>query len=97
MPTQSCGEAAVGDRRFWAAGGSGSLDRRRACPTGLRPHTDRAGWKDLPHLVAALEQDCAYLTTYNVDDYEPGHPEIEVFRPGGLVRRVRKRLSSLRS
>ena len=62
---------------------------------GLRPHTDRADWKDLPHLVAALEQDCAYLTTYNVDDYEPGHPEIEVFRPGGLVRRVRKRLSSL--
>ena len=62
---------------------------------GLLPHTDRADWKDLPHLVAALEQDCAYLTTYNVDDYEPGHPEIEVFRPGGLVRRVRRRLSSL--
>ena len=62
---------------------------------GLRPHTDRADWKDLPHLVAALEQDCAYLTTYNVDDYEPGHPEIEVFRLGGLVRRVRKQLSSL--
>jgi len=61
----------------------------------LLSHTDRADWKDLPHLVAALEQGCAYLTTYNVDDYEPGHPEVDVLRPGALVQRVREQLSSL--
>jgi hypothetical protein len=51
--------------------------------------------KTSPHLIAALEQGCAYLTTYNVDDYEPGHPEIDVFRPGAPVQRVREQLSSL--
>jgi len=61
----------------------------------LLPHVDRADWTDLPPLVAAIEQDCPYLTTYNVGDYEPGHPEVEVLRPGELVRRVRGRLSSL--
>ena len=61
----------------------------------LLPHTDRADWKDLPHLVAALEHDCAYLTTFNVEDYEPGHPELKVLRPGALVQRVREQLSSL--
>jgi hypothetical protein len=61
----------------------------------LRPHVDRADWTDLPHLVSALEQDCSYLAPYNVGDYEPGHPEVDVLRPGALVRRVRERLSSL--
>ena len=61
----------------------------------LRPHSGRADWKDLPHLVAAFEQDCSYLTTYNVGDYEPGHPEVDVLRPGALVRRIRAQLASL--
>jgi len=61
----------------------------------LLPHVDRADWTDLPHLVSALEQDCSYLTTYNVGDYEPGHPEVDVLRPGALVRRAREQLSSL--
>ena len=50
---------------------------------GLLPHTDRVDWKDLPHLVAALEQDCAYLTTCNVDDYEPGPLRSRCFVPVG--------------
>jgi hypothetical protein len=61
----------------------------------LLPHVDRADWKDLPHLVSALEQECSYLVTYNVGDYEPGHPKVDVLRPGALVRRVREQLSSL--
>jgi hypothetical protein len=61
----------------------------------LRPHMGRADWKDLPHLVSARQAGCRYLTTYNVDDYRPGHPEVQVIRPGALVRRVRERLSTL--
>ena len=61
----------------------------------LNPHEGRADWKDLSHLVSALEANCRYLTTYNVEDYEPGHPGVQVVRPGALVRRVREKLSSL--
>jgi hypothetical protein len=60
----------------------------------LLPHVDRADWADLPHLVSALEQDCSYLATYNVGGYEPGHPQVDVLRPGALVRRVREQLSA---
>jgi hypothetical protein len=35
------------------------------------------------------------LTTYNLDDYKPGHPDLEVVRPGALVRRVREQLATL--
>lgn len=62
----------------------------------LRPHIGRADWKDLSHLVVALQEGCRYLTTYNVEDYEPGHSEIQVVRPGRLVHRAREELSSLR-
>jgi len=61
----------------------------------LLPHSGLADWKDLPHLVSALQGDCRYLTTYNLDDYRPGHPGLEVVRPGALVRRVREELSTL--
>jgi hypothetical protein len=44
----------------------------------------------------ALQEGCRYLTTYNVEDYEPGHSEVQVVRPGRLVRRAREELSSLR-
>jgi hypothetical protein len=61
----------------------------------LLPHSGLADWKDLPHLVSALQADCRYLTTYNLDDYKPGHPDLEVVRPGALVRRVREQLATL--
>ena len=61
----------------------------------LLPYTDLADWKDLPHLVSAFQGDCRYLTTYNLDDYRPGPPDLEVVRPGALVRRVREQLSTL--
>ncbi|WP_263819306.1 PIN domain-containing protein [Salinibacter sp.] len=45
--------------------------------------------KDAIHLAAAVIYDCRYLVTYNVDDYEPGHPEVEVAKPGEVVRKLR--------
>lgn len=41
--------------------------------------------KDLPILVAALRAECAWLTSFNLDHY----------RPGELVLRVRDRLAHL--
>jgi hypothetical protein len=63
--------------------------------SSVRRHTGRAEWKDLPHLVAALEHDCTHLVSYNTRDYEPGHPEVQVLTPGAFVRHIRERLSRL--
>jgi hypothetical protein len=61
----------------------------------VRRLVGRADWKDVPHLACALDQRCPYLVTYNVSDYEPGHPDVQVVRPGVLVRRVRGQLARL--
>ena len=52
--------------------------------------------KDLPLLAVALRERCAYLVTFNVRHYQPGHPEIVVLRPGDFIWRVRDRLASLK-
>lgn len=64
-------------------------------PEALAAHLERADPKDLLHLVAALQEKCAYLLTYNTTDYEPGHPDVEVLTPGAFIRNVRDRLSRL--
>jgi hypothetical protein len=51
--------------------------------------------KDLPLLACALHEDCPLLVTFNVRDYQPGHPDVEVIKPGALVRRIRARLTGL--
>jgi len=51
--------------------------------------------RDLPILVAALRAECTWLTTFNLDHYRPGHPDVAVVRPGDLVLRVRDRLAHL--
>ena len=61
----------------------------------VRRHAGRADWKDVPHLACALEHGCAYLVTYNTSDYTPGHPDVQIVRPGELVRRVREWLTGL--
>lgn len=58
-------------------------------------HAGRADPKDLPLLVCALKEDCPVLVTFNVRDYQPGHPDVQVVRPGALVRQVRARLTHL--
>lgn len=52
--------------------------------------------KDLPLLAAALRERCAYLVTFNVRHYRPGHPDLVVLRPGDFILRVRDRLASLK-
>ena len=55
-------------------------------------HAGRAEPKDLPLLVSALIEHCPLLTTFNLRDYRPGHPEVDVLRPGELLHRVREHL-----
>ena len=58
-------------------------------------HCGRADPKDLPILVAALREECTWLVTFNVKDFEPGHPDVRVLRPGAFIQRVRAILTHL--
>lgn len=52
--------------------------------------------EDLPILAAALREKCTWLVTFNTGDYEPGHPDRIVLRPGTLLSRIREQLAGLR-
>lgn len=55
----------------------------------VEEHKGRAHEKDLPILVAAVREGCPWLVTFNLSDYQPGHADVTVLRPGGVVREVR--------
>lgn len=63
--------------------------------TDLEGYYGLADPKDLPLLAAALRERCAYLVTFNVRHYQPGHPDTVALRPGDFILRVRDRLASL--
>ncbi len=62
----------------------------------LVPYAGLAEAKDLPILVTALQAQCAWLATFNVRHYRPGHPAIKITTPGEFVLQVRDLLSRLR-
>jgi hypothetical protein len=64
-------------------------------PAQLGSHTDIANPKDLPILVCVVREACPYLVTFSVRDYEPGHAEVTVLKPGEFVLRVRDLLAHL--
>jgi predicted nucleic acid-binding protein len=51
--------------------------------------------KDAPILAAAVLAGCQWLVTFNIKDYQPGHPAIVVLKPGELLLQVREILSGL--
>ncbi len=61
----------------------------------LSAYADSADPKDLPILVAAVRERCQWLVTFNVDDFQPGHPDVTVLRPGAFIQRVRTVLTHL--
>jgi predicted nucleic acid-binding protein len=61
----------------------------------LSPYSNLADPKDLPILAAALQANCAWLVTFNLRHFQPGHPQVTVLRPGDLVLRVREMLAYL--
>ncbi len=61
----------------------------------LEDHVGLADAKDLPILVAATREKCPWLVTFNIDDFQPGHPSVTVLRPGDFVLQVRGLLAHL--
>ncbi len=51
--------------------------------------------KDLPILVAARKAGCAWLVTFNVRDFQPGHPDLITLTPGEFILRLRYLLAEL--
>jgi len=64
-------------------------------PDDLPAYEGAADPKDLPILVAAVREECAWLVTFNVRHFRPGHPDIIVLRPGDFVQHVRGLLAAL--
>jgi predicted nucleic acid-binding protein len=48
-----------------------------------------------PLLAAAVREACSWLVTFNVRHYQPGHPSVNVVRPGTFVQHVRDLLAHL--
>lgn len=63
--------------------------------TELNPFIGLADEKDLPILVAARQENCSWLVTFNVRHFQPGVPEVAVVQPGVFVQRVRHLLAQL--
>ncbi len=58
-------------------------------PTELDPIRGLADPKDAPIPAAAVREACPWLVTFNVRHYQPGHPSVQVVRPGEFVQQVR--------
>jgi len=63
----------------------------------LAPFEGLADPADLPILCAAVREGCPWLATFNARHFRPGHPGVQVLRPGDLVLRVRTLLGGLRA
>jgi hypothetical protein len=66
-------------------------------PAELIPLRGLAHPHDQPILAAAVREGCGWLVTFNLRHFRPGHPNVQVLRPGDLVLRVRGLLASLRT
>jgi hypothetical protein len=64
-------------------------------PAESAAHHGLADPKDLPILVAAVRETCPWLVTFNLRDYQPGHPAVKVLQPGVFVQHVRGVLGAL--
>jgi predicted nucleic acid-binding protein len=64
-------------------------------PAAVTACTGLADPKDLPHLVAALENGCRWLVSFNERDFQPGHPDVTVVAPGQMIRRLRAHLAGM--
>jgi predicted nucleic acid-binding protein len=64
-------------------------------PGDLLPYEGLADPKDLPILVAAKQENCLWLVTFNLRHYIPGHSDVEVLKPGDFILRVRDQLAHI--
>lgn len=52
--------------------------------------------KVLPILAAAVREKCPWLVSFNSRDYQPGHPDVNVLKPGMFISHYRKQPTYLR-
>jgi len=64
-------------------------------PADLASYAGQAEAEDLPLLVAALREECAYLLTFNVRHCHPAGQQISVQQPGEFILAVRQWLGAL--
>jgi predicted nucleic acid-binding protein len=64
-------------------------------PEDLVSYEGAADAKDVPILAAAVRERCAWLVTFNVRHFRPGHPQVTVLPPGDFILRVREMLTAL--
>ena len=62
----------------------------------IAQHNGLADPKDLPILAAAIRERCPWFVTFNLRDYQPGHPDVNVLKPGEFISRIREQLAHLR-
>ena len=65
-------------------------------PADLAAYAGAAEAKNSLILVAAVQEACTWLVTFNVRHFQPGNSEVTVLRPGAFVLRVRDLLAYLR-
>ncbi|MFP4395692.1 MAG: PIN domain-containing protein [Anaerolineales bacterium] len=59
------------------------------------PQPAEADAKDLPILIAAVQEACPWLVTFNIRHFQPGHPEVTVLKPSDFILHLRERLTML--
>ena len=64
-------------------------------PEEVNTYVGQADPKDLPILVAAHKARCTWLVTFNVRDFQPGHPDLIILNPGEFILRLRYLLSEM--
>jgi predicted nucleic acid-binding protein len=64
-------------------------------PVELGTYQDKAHPKDLPILAAAAREGCAWLVTFNLQDYQPGIASVNVLEPEDLLIRIRSLLADM--
>lgn len=65
-------------------------------PTASLPNfMNQADASDLPLLVAAVQEQCQFLITFNIRHYHPEDDVIKIRRPGDFVLTLRQLLSQM--
>lgn len=64
-------------------------------PGDLLAHAEEADPKDLPLLVKALQENCAYLITFNTRHYFPKSKSLRVQKPGDFILTLRQFLGQM--
>jgi len=64
-------------------------------PADLHLYAGRSDPSDLPILVAALQNGCSCLVSFNTEHFQPGHSDVTALPPGEFLTRLHELLEQL--